>query len=493
MINRYDIAIIGAGPGGYQAAIRAAQYGAKVALIEKEKLGGTCLNLGCIPTKALYSSAYLIEKIKEKAGEFGIEIEDFKLNFAKAVERKNRIVNELVEGIKALQDAWKNDIYKGHGKILEGTIDEGFKISIQGKDNQVIEASRVIIATGSAPSHLREFNIDHKRILTTDDILNPKFTTVPKRLLIIGAGVSGCEFANIFATFGSKVTMLELFPTIIATEEPMIIKQLLKQFQKQGIEVHTSQNVIKIENTGDGVKAITYSSNTSKNQIEKAEKFIFEADYCLVSNGRIKNSPNLGLKKLGIKTPRGAIEVNSKTLETEAKGIYAIGDVTGGLMLAHVASYEANIAVSNALESIGGFPVKKMETDYKVVPAAIFTSPNISSVGFRRKSAKALGKDIIAGQFSYQSLGKAKCSGDESGFLQILCDKLSYEIIGASCIGAESPELIAEISLAMQNGLSIHDISSTIHTHPSFSEMVFEASEAVLGKAIHKKGRPIHN
>ncbi|MFX0002359.1 MAG: dihydrolipoyl dehydrogenase [Promethearchaeota archaeon] len=490
--NQYDLAIIGAGPGGYHAAIRAAQYGAKVALIEKDKLGGTCLNWGCIPTKALYASAHLIEKIKE-SDEFGVEISNFKISFSKAVERKNKVVKELVEGIEGLEKAWKNDVYKGFGKITGGNTDIGFEISIEGENNSSIKAKRVIIATGSSPALIPAFNIDHKRILTSDDILDPNFKTVPERLLIIGAGVIGCEFANIFATFGSKVTMLEYLSSPIATEEPMIVKVLQKKFENLGIQIHTSQNVLSVENTGSGVKVITCLAEVPQDQVKNAEKYTFEADMCLVSIGRAKESKNIGLEELGIETERGAIKVDSGTLETTIKGIYAIGDVTGGIMLAHVASYEGDVALANALASIGGFPVEEMKTDYKVVPATIFTSPNIGSVGYRRNIAKNLGYDVLMGQFPYQSLGKAKCMGEEEGFIMILADKSTHKILGASCIGTEAPELIAEIALAMQHGLTIHDIAETIHSHPTISEMVLEGVESVVGKSIHKKGRPIHH
>ena len=273
---QYDLAIIGAGPGGYHAAIRAAQYGAKVALIEKDKLGGTCLNWGCIPTKALYASAQLIEKIKE-ATEFGIEISEYKLSFAKAVERKNEVVKELVEGIAALEKGWKNDVYYGFGKIVGGNTDDGFEISIEDQNNTNIKAKRVIIATGSSPAMIPTFNIDHDRILTSDDILDPEFKIVPERLLIIGAGVVGCEFANIFATFGSKVVMLEYLPNPIATEETLIIKELQKKITSLGIELHVSQKVCSLENTGSGVKATTCSADVPRDQVESAEKFYFEA------------------------------------------------------------------------------------------------------------------------------------------------------------------------------------------------------------------------
>ncbi|MBY9011910.1 MAG: dihydrolipoyl dehydrogenase [Candidatus Lokiarchaeota archaeon] len=490
--KQYDLAIIGGGPGGYHAAIRAAQYGAKVALIEKDKLGGTCLNWGCIPTKALYASAHLIEKIKE-AHEFGIEISEYNLDFAKAVERKNKIVEELVGGIEQLEKAWKNDVYKGHGKIIGGDINSGFEVSVEGENNAVIKAKRVIIATGSSPALIPAFNIDHERILTSDDILHPDFKTVPKRLLIIGAGVIGCEFANIFTRFGSKVIILEYLPSAIATEEPMIVKVLLKKFEELGIELYTSQNVLSVENTGSGVKATTCSASILRDHTDSAEKSIYEADLCLVSIGRAKISKDLGLKTLGIETDRDAIKVNKNTLETSVKGIYAIGDVTGGLMLAHVASYEGDIAVANALASIGDFPVNDMKPDYTVIPATIFTTPNIGSVGYRRKAAKDMGIDVLMGQFPYQSLGKAKCMGEEEGFIMVLADKNTYKIIGASCIGAEAPELISEIALAMQHGLTIHDVAETVHSHPTISEMVLEGSESVVGKAIHKKGRPIHD
>ncbi len=336
------------------------------------------------------------------------------------------------------------------------------------------------------------FNIDHDRILTTDDVLHPNFKNLPEKLLIIGAGVAGCEFANIFASFGSKVTMLEYLPSPIATEEPMIVKVIQNKFKSLGIETYVSQNVLSIVNTGSGVKATTISTDISREQIETAEKSVFEADYCLVTIGRAKESSNLGLEDLKIEIQRGAIKVNPNTLETSVKGIFAIGDVTGGIMLAHVARHEGNVAVANALASLDEFKVREKTTDYRVIPATIFTSPNIGSVGLRRKNAKDSGHDLIIGRFPYASLGKAKCMGEEDGFILIIADKKTNKILGASCVGAEAPELISEISLAMQRGLTVHDVVATIHSHPTISEMVLEGMEDVYGMAIHKKGRPIH-
>ena len=488
--NEYDLAIIGAGPGGYHAAIRAAQFGAKVALIEKNKLGGTCLNRGCIPTKALLASAHYLENL-HNAEEFGISIKDYKVDFSKVVERKNKIVNELGTGIANLQKSWKNDVYIGHGKIIGGNAEIGFDILIQGVDtDEFIVAKRVIIATGSTPALIPNFNVDRERILTSDDILDPNFKTIPEHLVIIGAGVIGCEFADIFASFGSRVTLLEYLPSPIAGEEPIIIKELKKKFDIMGIKIVTSQNVLSVENSGSKVKTITCSTSVPKNEIEQAEKYTYESDYCLVSIGRNKLSKELGLEELGIMTRRGSIEVDPATLETPVNGIYAIGDVTGGLMLAHVASYEGDIAVANALSSLGKFQVKPKRANARVVPSTIFTSPNIGTVGLKRKQAKALGIDLLVGQFPYQSLGKAKCMG-QNGLLIILADKYTHQIVGASCIGEGASEIIAEITLAMQHGLSIEDITETIHSHPTLSEMVLEAAEAVVGRAIHKKGRPV--
>ena len=488
--KQYDLAIIGAGPGGYHSAIRAAQYGAKVALIENDKLGGTCLNRGCIPTKSLLASAHFIEKLKG-AEELGVKIKEYETDFNKVFERKNTIVNELGIGIAKLQKAWKNDVYIGRGKILGGNFQDGFEVLIQGmrKDEKIL-AKRVIIATGSTPALIPNFNVDHERILTSDDILDPNFKTIPERLLIIGAGVIGCEFADIFTNFGSKVTILEYLPSPIATEEPIIIKKLQKKFEEKGITIITSQNVLSVENTGLGVKATTYPSSIPPSDIESAEKCTYEADLCLVSIGRKFVSKNLGLEDLGIRSRRGAIEVDPGTLETSVNGIFAIGDVTGGIMLAHVASYEGDIAVANALVSLGQFQVHSKRANYRVVPSTIFTSPNIGSVGLKRKQARELGIDVLIGQFPYESLGKAKCIG-EKGLLIILADKNTLQIVGASCIGEGASELIAEIALAKQHGLTVKDIIGTIHSHPTLSEMVLEGAEAIIGRAIHKKGRPI--
>ncbi|MFX0097937.1 MAG: dihydrolipoyl dehydrogenase [Candidatus Hodarchaeota archaeon] len=488
----YDVIIIGAGPGGYHSALRAAQYGAKVAVVEKKALGGTCSNVGCIPTKALYSASKLYEDLTKKSQDFGVDIPcDPQVNFERVVERKNEVVNKLVTGIEGLLKTRKIPVFYGFGRLEGGDVDAGFDVSVTDEDNTqtYIRGKRVIVATGSAPAMIPAFNIDHEKIITSDDILSPSFKTLPKSLLIIGAGVIGCEFGNIFASFGTKVTILEYLDTMLATEDKAIIRELSKKFKTLGIDVHTSQMVCSVEATENGVCATTADASTPRDQLECAEKCTFEAEMCLVSIGRAKQSMGLGLEEMGVKIERGQISVDRSTGETDVPGIYAIGDVTGGLMLAHVASHEGDVAVSNALAGIGGFDIQPETTNYAVVPYTIFTSPNIGSVGLTQKVAK-INHKINVGRFFYGGLGKAMCMGEEEGFMMIIADAETDQILGATCIGAEAPELIAEIAVAMKNNLTSHQVASTIHSHPTISEMVKEASEDIYGMAIHKVGRP---
>ncbi|MFX1293931.1 MAG: dihydrolipoyl dehydrogenase [Promethearchaeota archaeon] len=488
----YDLIIIGGGPGGYHAAIRAAQYGAKVALIEKDKVGGTCLNRGCIPTKTLYSSAKLLEDIRNKSFKFGIDLLDEpKVNIKRVVQFKNELISKMVSDIEALLKKNEVDLYHGFGTINGGNITSGFDICVNGNASisTKISGKRVILATGSTPALISQFNIDHERILTSDDILAPEFQIVPETLLIIGGGVIGCEFAYIFSQLGSKVIILEYLDSILATEERSIVKELKKKFNTMNIEIHETINCLNVQNNGKRIEACTCSSKLPPDQIEAAEKTYFQADYCLVSIGRAKFTNNLGLENTQIQTERGQIVVNPLTLETEEPGIYAIGDVTGGLMLAHVASYEGDVAVHNALATIADFDIEPMRPTYDVVPAAVFTNPEIASVGLKEKSARALGYNVFIGRFSYAALAKAKSEGEEEGFMMVIGDQETDEILGASCIGAEAPELIAELALAINNNLTIHDITRTVHSHPTMSELVLEACEDIYGLSIHKARR----
>ena len=488
----FDIAIIGSGPGGYHAALRAATYGAKIALIEKEtRLGGTCSNFGCIPTKALYSSAKLIADIRHKAHNFGIEFaQPPTYNFPKAAERKNQVVSELTDGIAQLLKVKKVKVFKGFGSLVGGNIYTGFDVKITGGTSTQIKAKRVIVATGSSPAQIPAFNIDHEKILDSNDILASKFLTLPKSIIIIGGGVIGCEFANIFAEFGVEVTILEYLDSILANEEKLVVKTLKKQFKKLPITINESINVQSVERTESGVKATCISTKTSGEEIAYAEKKIFEADLCLVSIGRVKVTRGLGLDQFGIELLRGSVPVNHETMETPFSGIYAIGDCTGILMLAHFASYQGDIAVHNILSSIGGFDgVHPQIADFTTVPATTFTHPNIGSVGLRQKEAKEKYGKVLVGRFAYVASGKAKCMGDEVGFLMVIANATTDQIVGASCIGESAPELISEIAVAMRMGITAHQLGSVIHSHPTLSEIVMEAVEDVHGMAIHKAGR----
>jgi dihydrolipoamide dehydrogenase len=488
----FDIAIIGSGPGGYHAALRAASYGAKVALIEKDKrLGGTCSNWGCIPTKALYASAKMVDDLREKADKMGINLEGkYSLNFEKAVARKNKVVQELTDGIAGLCKVKKVTVLRGFGSLVSGNILTNFILEIKGEENQKIAAKRVIIASGSQPAAIPAFNIDHKKILDSNDVLHTDFNQLPKTAVIIGGGVIGCEFATIFAEFGVKVTILEYLNTILANEEKLIVKTLKNKLTSLGIEIRESMNVLKVEPTEVGVKLTTISTEVPAAQIETMEKTIFEADLCLVSIGRQKYITGLGLDTMGVKIERGAIKINHITMETNQPGIYAIGDCTGILMLAHFASYQGDIAVMNAMSSIGGFEgVHPEGADFSTVPATTFTIPTIGSVGLREKEAKEKYGEILIGRFMYSSSGKAKCMGEEEGFMMVIADKKTDKIVGASCIGESAAELISEISVAMRLGLTTTQMAEVIHSHPTLSEIVLEAIEDVHGMAIHKAAK----
>ena len=461
-MKEFDLVIIGGGPGGYVAAIRGAQKGAKVALIEKRKLGGTCLNWGCIPTKALYYSAKTLSTAL-KAGEFGVNTGPVSFDLAKAVSRKDGVVAKLVGGV--------GQLLKGNGvEVFNGTakLEAAGRVSVTtGGETSEIAAKKVIIATGSEPAMIPVFNIDRKNILTSTEMLDLK--EVPESLVVIGGGVMGCEFASIFARFGSKVTIVELLPTILSTEDKQIVRTIQKSFKTLGVEVLTGVSVETVEATGSG--AVTRLTDGRE----------FSATKVLVSIGRSFNSTGLGLEELGIELDRGSIKVNEK-METNLKDIYAIGDVIGGMLLAHVASAEGGIAVTNAL---GG----NSKMDYSVIPAGIFTDPEIASVGLREKDAKAQEIDVKVGRFPYAACGKALAMGESEGFVQIVSDPGNDTVLGASIVGEHATDLIQELAITMKTGAKVTDIIETVHAHPTLPELVLEAAEDLHGEAVHKISR----
>lgn len=490
-IEDFHVIVIGSGPGGYHAAIRAAQHGAKVLLVEKDTLGGVCTNTGCIPTKALFASSKFISDLDNKAGSFGATIEGtIKKDFGVAVERKNQVVEELINGIDGLLGARKVTIARGFGRLEGGSEDTQFIVSCKdGEDNiTMYHAERVIIATGTRPSIIPDFNIDHDKIITTDDILSPDFKTLPKSMIIIGGGISGCEFAGILASYGVKVTLLEYLDSIIPTEEKIVIREVLKKFESLNVDVHAKVYVRNVSTVDDGVIVTAVSSEVPPEKRDDAKQITFTAEQCLVSIGRTKQIKDIGLESMKIKMDNGCVVADARC-ETSVKGIFAIGDVVGKKMLAHVATHEAEVAVANALHAIGGFGVVEREADYSVVPYTIWTNPPVGSVGMRAGDARKKGYKVLTGRFYYASLGKAKCMGEEEGFMLINVDKETDKILGASAIGASASELISEVSVAMACGIGARRLASVIHSHPTLSEMVMETVEDVHGMSIHKVGK----
>jgi dihydrolipoamide dehydrogenase len=469
-MKEFDIVVIGGGPGGYVAAIRGAQAGMSVAIIEKDKVGGTCLNRGCIPTKALYYTAKTISSVKG-AGAFGITTGDVSFDLEKAIERKNGVVKGLVEGVEKLLKGNGIERFIGHGS-LEGSKDDWEagkgKVKIEGSDSaETIAAKSVIIATGSEPALIAAFNIDRENIITSTEALN--LTKTPKSMLIIGGGVMGSEFATIFSKFGCEVTIVELLPTILSTEDKAIVRVVQKAFKAAGVEVLTDVMVDKVEVIDKGIKTT----------LKDGQEFVTEK--VLVSIGRSFNTAKIGLEDAGVELEAGHIKANDK-METGVKGVYAIGDVTGGMLLAHVASVEAGIAVDNIVG-------KDSVMDYSVIPAGIFTDPEIASVGLREKEAKEQGLTVSVGRFPYLASGKALGMNETDGFVQIVADIETDKVLGTSIVGAHATDLIGEAALAMKTGATIKDIVETVHAHPTLPELFLEAAEDVHGKAVHKIGR----
>ncbi|MBI5886713.1 MAG: dihydrolipoyl dehydrogenase [Deltaproteobacteria bacterium] len=463
-MREFDIVIIGGGPGGYVAAIRGAQLGAKVALVEREAVGGTCLNRGCIPTKALYYSAKTLISARH-AAEFGVNISGLSFDLAKAVTRKEGVVRQLVGGVEQLLKANKVEVLRG-----AGFIESAGKVRVTMADGGVetITANKaIIIATGSEPAMIPAFNIDKKSILTSTEIL--ELREVPRSLLIIGGGVMGCEFATLFSAFGSSVTIVELLPSILALEDKLVSRVILKRFKETGVNVLTEVSVDSVEATDAGVKT----------RLKDGREFLTEK--ALVSIGRSFNSKGIGLEGLGVAMERTAISVNDR-METNVKGVYAIGDVTGKMLLAHVASAQGIVAVSNALG-------KAVTMDYSAIPGGIFTDPEIASVGLREKDAATQGIPVVVGRFPYAASGKAIGMGETDGFVQMVADPGTDKVLGCSIVGAHATDLLGEVTLAVKSGVKVKDIAETVHAHPTLPEIVMEASEDVHGTAIHKVSR----
>lgn len=460
--------ILGAGPGGYVAAIKAAQLGAEVTVIEEKEVGGTCLNLGCIPTKALVASSEALSLIK-RAEEYGVFINgEVRPDLKKIMERKDRIVSTQVKGIRSLFKVRNIRLVEGRGELAGG-----LKVKVRRKDGgeETIEGDRIIIATGSRPATIPAFPVDGVNILSSDDVW--KLSEIPKSMVIIGAGVIGTEFACIFRELGTEITMVELLSRALSTEDEEISEIMEKELKKKKIKLFTSVKVESVRSSSEGVT------------LKLSDGREIQAEKVLVSIGRAFNTDGIGLERTGIERgPRGEIKVNDR-METSERGIYAIGDVTGGILLAHVASKEGIVAAVNAC---GG----NERIDYSVVPAAIFSSPEIASVGLREFQARESGIPVVTGTFQYRALGKAHAMGEISGLFKIVADAKTDRVLGVHIIGAHASDIIHEAALAIKAGLKVKDIADMIHAHPTLSEGLMEAAEDVHNMAIHlppKKGQ----
>jgi dihydrolipoamide dehydrogenase len=465
-MKSYDVAIIGSGPGGYVAAIRCAQLGMKTAIIEKyATLGGTCLNVGCIPSKALLDSSHHYEDAVKHFEAHGIDIPgEIKVNLEKMIGRKQAVVDQTTGGIDFLMTKNKIDVYHGMGAFKDAT-----HITISGDSNDEIEAKYSIIATGSKPTSLPFATVDKERIITSTEAL--KLKESPKHLIIIGGGVIGLELGQVYKRLGSEVTVIEYMDRIIPTMDAGLSKELNKVFRKQKFNINVSHKVTDVSRHDNEV--------TVKAENKKGELVEFKGDYCLVSVGRSPYTAGLNAESAGVKlTDRGQVEVNQH-LQTSASNIYAIGDVVKGAMLAHKAEEEGVFVA----ETIAG---QKPHIDYNLIPGVVYTWPEVASVGKTEEQLKEQGVAYKSGQFPMRALGRSRASMDLDGFVKILADQTTDEVLGVHMIGARCADLIAEAVVAMEFRASAEDISRMSHAHPTFAEAIKEAALAATeDRALH--------
>lgn len=474
MANEYDVVILGGGTGGYVAAIRSAQLGLKTAIVEQEKLGGTCLHKGCIPSKALLKSAEVYHTAKNTAADYGVETDNVSLNFGRVQERKNTIINQLHQGVQGLMKKGKIDVYEGKGRMLGPSIFSPMPgtISVEmanGDENEILILKNLILATGSKPKSLPGLELDEKMVMSSDGAL--QMEELPASMIIVGGGVIGIEWASMLNDFGVDVTVLEYADEIIPTEDVDISKEMKKLLSKKGIKFVTSAKVLPetLEKTDSSVTISAEVGGNTEN---------FTAEKMLVSVGRAANVDDIGLQNTTIEVENGVIKTRP-TFQTKEDHIYAIGDVIGGLQLAHVASHEGIAAI----EHIAGITNEPM--DYAKISRCIYSSPEASSVGITEKQAREEGYKVKVGKFPFMAIGKSLVNGSSDGFVKIVADEETDDILGVHMIGSNVTELISEAGLAMVLDATPWEIASTVHPHPSLSEVMGEAALAVDKKAIH--------
>jgi dihydrolipoamide dehydrogenase len=465
MSENFDIVVIGAGPAGYVAAIRAAQLNQKVAIVDKQWLGGVCLNVGCIPSKSLLKNAEVAHTLRERAKDFGFSFDNLKLDYSVAVKRSRQNSDRLVKGIGFLMKKNNITVFMGTAHLTKSTV-----VSVTDKDGKVTElvAKNIIVATGASAAVPPVWKVDGEKVIAYWEAILQ--TTLPKSVVIIGSGAIGVEFATIWSSYGVDVTIVEMLPRIVPLEDEEISKELEKEFKKRKIKTMTGHKVESVEATATGVQVKVSA---------EGKETVLEADQALVAIGFRPNSKGLGLEEVGVKiSERGFVEINEK-MQTNVPSIWAIGDLTGKLMLAHVGSAMGIICAEN----IAG--AETITLDYEMMPRATYCMPQIASFGITEAQAKERGLTVKTGRFPFQANGKALGMGDYGGFVKIVVDEKYGEILGASMIGPEVTELLPELTLAHMMELTPHEIARNIHAHPTLSEAIMEAAHAATGQAIH--------
>ncbi len=462
-MSKYDVIVLGSGPGGYVTAIRSSQLGFKTAIIEKESLGGVCLNWGCIPTKALLKSAQVFEYLKH-AKDYGLTVKDADKDFSAVIKRSRNVADGMNKGVQFLMKKNKIDVIKGFGKLKSGK-----KIAVTGEDDKTTEyeAKNIIVATGARSRELPNLPQDGKKVIGYREAMSLK--EQPKSMIVVGSGAIGVEFANFYNSMGTDVTVVEFLPNLVPLEDEEVSKQFETSFKKAGIKVMTNSSVESVDTSGSKVKA--------KVKTKKGEETL-EADIVLSAVGIKTNIENIGLEELGIKTDRDKIVVN-EWYQTNVEGIYAIGDVVAGPALAHVASAEGITCV----EKIAGMHVQPI--DYGNIPGCTYATPEIASVGMTEKQAKEAGYELKIGKFPFSASGKAKAAGTPDGFVKVIFDAKYGEWLGCHMIGAGVTDMIAEAVLGRKLETTGHEVLKTIHPHPTMSEAVMEAVAAAYDEVIH--------
>jgi dihydrolipoamide dehydrogenase len=464
-MSEYDVIVIGAGPGGYVCAIRAAQLGLKTAIADKQFLGGVCLNVGCIPSKSLLRNAEIARILREGGKEFGFSFENLNLDFSVAVKRSRQVSNRLTKGVGFLMKKNNIDVFMGTARLATRDTVE---ITNESGEKQQLKTKNIVIATGASAIVPNGWLMDGENVLTYwEAILQEK---LPKSVIVIGSGAIGVEFSTVWSSYGSEVTSVEMLPRIVPLEDPEISTELEKAFKKRGIKVLTNHKVESVETTQNGVKV--------KVSNEAGEKLL-EAEQALIAIGFTPNSKNLGLEELGVKTSsRGMIEVDER-MATNVPGIWSIGDVTGKLMLAHVGSAQGIICAEN----IAG--VETITLDYEMMPRATYCQPQVASFGLTEEQARERGYEVNIGRFPFQANGKALGLGEGSGWVKLISDARYGELLGAHLIGPEVTELLPELTIAQMMELTPSEIARNVHAHPTLSEALMEAAHGAEGHAIH--------